>query len=450
MPINLESTLQGIRKGAAAPGVPGTLSDQIRAQKQKQQKQQFEMQRGLQELMMKQRQQQIDAQRNAVQSAKDRAEMQEMFRNMNVRDNLAAAERLVGMDPNRIRQRVQQNPQGSLATYLQSQDIDPTSPTLGQDIKRLRNSLYTRSEGKLFEEGGEDPLKRSTYLQPDSEAGQALGLDRPAEVKYEGQALVADRDDPNYNVTNIEYVGPQQEAGQTTLEKESEKDIAEEWNKYIEQGESAKNNLRDMEAIISSVDTGEFQTGFAGNLRSSLGSMMRLAGLEPEEASEVIGDPDIANVIEGASSQIQMRLAEDLGRVTNMSLRLVRDAVPGLLKTPRGNRLLADLLRRAEEYKVKRGQLAREYQQYGTDTPEGAPSYNEALKELDEQYRGISDEQKNMIEDFAQGGTWEKPLNPPPIPDLVELGKVYKNPQGVPYKAIDRRADGTIVWEEKD
>lgn len=448
MPID-PGTLQRIARGG--PQIGNTLAGQIADRRRAAQQQQFEMQESLQELMMKQQKQQVDAQRKAVQSAKDKAEMQEMFRNMDLRDNLSAAERLVGMDPNRIRQRVQQNPEGRLATYLQSQNVDPTSPTLGEDIKGLRNSLYARSEGKLFEEEGLP--ERAAFFRPDSEVGQALNLDRPAEVQWEGQEIVPDRDDPNYNVTGFQYVGPQQEAGpppQTRLEEEADKAVAEEWNQYIEEGEAAKENMRDMESIVASIDSGRFKTGFAGNLRSAIGSMMELAGMDPSSASDLIGDPNISNVIEGASSQIQTRLADDLGRVTNMSLSLVRNAVPGLLKNPRGNRLLADLLGRAAEYRVKRAEIAREYRQYGTETPEGKPSYNEALEKLDKEYRGISEEQENLIKEFANEGTWENPLPAPPISDLIERGKVYKNPQGVPYKALDKREDGSIVWEEQD
>lgn len=436
MPINIESTLKGIRQGGTLP--KNTLAGQVYGMQQARQRQQADILQAMQAAQLEQQKEK----RQGLELAHD---VQESQREAAQKRLYGVAQQIATMaerDPTTAMKMLQNSPR-----VAQAMGIDPRNPDLNR-VVAFRDRMRAQVEGDI-PDTGDGTIERSAYITPDSPEGQALGLERGAEVKYEGQQLVPDRDDPNYNVVGLEYVGPQQEAAPSKMEVAADEAVVEEWNRYIEEGDRARDNARDMEAIQASVESGSFQTGFAGNLRSGIGSMLNLLGMDPAEASELIGNPNTADVIEGSASQIQMRMAEDLGRVTNMSLNLVKNAVPGLLKTPEGNKTLANLLQRVAEFKAKRSDIAREYRQYGTDTPKGLPSYNEAVKKLNEEYKGITEEQENMIKQYAVGGTWDNPLPAPDLESLVEIGNIYYNNKGVPLKAIDRREDGSVVWKRK-
>lgn len=436
MANGLETTLQSIRRGG--PQIKNTLAGQIGAIRQKRAAAKAEAAQNLRDFLLKQQEAASEARRRSVQSQTDLDEMRRAQAEAQSQRIFSISRGLLTLaeqSPATARERLNKNPK--LSSVL---NVNPNDPEWREQLEAAHDKWRARATGEIPEAGEE--LAKAIQVQGGTPEAERLQQEhnvyvppgQTAEVKFEGDRVV----DVNRFGAEVEEPVP----GST----EAGKLYAERLNEYVEAGELARQNERDLEAISAAVENGEFITGPLGNFRGAIGGILNLAGLDPESISEIIGNPSKADIIQGSTSQIQMRLADELGRVTNMSLTTVRNAVPGLLKTPEGNRVLINLLKRAIEFKKRRGELAEEYSSYlrqGREVPQGMPTFREAVKKLREQYAGISDEQRKIIEGATEkeGTSWGNPLNPPESPKDLEKGKIYMDNNGNTFKFLGEEDD---------
>ena len=63
-----------------------------------------------------------------------------------------------------------------------------------------------------------------------------------------------------------------------------------------------------------------------------------------------LGDPATKELADATSKRMLLIIAKYIGRITNLSLRFARDSVPGILKTPTGNRLIIAVMRKQANF----------------------------------------------------------------------------------------------------
>ena len=63
-----------------------------------------------------------------------------------------------------------------------------------------------------------------------------------------------------------------------------------------------------------------------------------------------LGDPATKELADATSKKMLLIIAKYIGRITNLSLRFARDSVPGILKTPTGNRLIIAVMRKQANF----------------------------------------------------------------------------------------------------
>jgi len=144
-------------------------------------------------------------------------------------------------------------------------------------------------------------------------------------------------------------------------------------------------------------------------------------------------------------------MAQKLGRITNMSLKFVIDALPNLTRTPEGNKILIEVMDRVADREIEIARLVNSYiGEFGTLRPEGRKSFLEASFDLDESDPVIDDKLKQRIIE----GSKKAPAKFSDIKGFVDSVTAAKAtlPEGVPEGSvkIGKNADGNDVWETPD
>ena len=164
-------------------------------------------------------------------------------------------------------------------------------------------------------------------------------------------------------------------------------------------GQEAAERLSQIQTFKTSLASGRFTPGAAGEVRASLGRFMELVGLDPS-VIPAIGDPAIADVMDSSAKNVAVKLTGDLKgiRATNAPLKLIQDAVPGLTRTADGNKVLIDIMERVEVRKQVISEMASQYlNEFGTPRPKGKPNLFQAVAALEKANPVIDDELKERI-----------------------------------------------------
>lgn len=133
--------------------------------------------------------------------------------------------------------------------------------------------------------------------------------------------------------------------------------------------------LRRIDAALQATDKGGFTTGTLGEVRATLARAAEFFGA-PKDVIDKLGDPAVADTLDAASKTLAVNIAENLGRVTNLSLGFIRDSLPSLFRTPEGNRILVEVMQRTAQRKIDIAVLQEEFiSKNGTLRPQGKPSF---------------------------------------------------------------------------
>lgn len=149
---------------------------------------------------------------------------------------------------------------------------------------------------------------------------------------------------------------------------------------WLDDATRAKDTGPVLESLKIANKSGKFTTGSFSGIRESFTKVAELLGandLVEEVTGMEIGNAAIAETIKSGSAQLGTLLADKLGRATNMQVGYIQEALPGLMKTQRGNEIAIDLLERANKRSLQIEALYDDYQdKYKGDLrPPGKPSF---------------------------------------------------------------------------
>lgn len=127
------------------------------------------------------------------------------------------------------------------------------------------------------------------------------------------------------------------------------------------QGASAET----ISSIVSQKGEGSFITGIGAPTRALVGDALSLIGIDPKEV-DLIGDPAQADVLEAETARLGLAEAQNLARVTNLQVEFAKASYPQLTRTPKGNLILAEMVRRradrAKKLRSYKDKLMNTYQ----------------------------------------------------------------------------------------
>lgn len=395
---NIQSTLKGIRKGAGSPGMTGNLADQIQAQQRQQKMDQFKMQTTLQKLMQKRQKAQLDARKFAhKQSQQKRDQMQQSLQGQ--ASKLAVKAR---QDPEKVRQILQDKPK-----LTQALGVDPNSPNLANELMaaraRFTGDVPDQQEGQEY----------SKFVKPNSALGQALGIDRPQEVKYVGGELTPENlQSGKTKTTEFQYEGPQQEA-QTPLQGAATAAMEEELKGRRDARTAAVETQQlasDMSGLLVQDDV---KTGTIQPAITSLQGFAESAGINLTDFAEGMGI-DLGSL---SKKEEFNRLAKSLtinqfekfkGNLNSREVKIAEDSVAQLGTSKKANIKALASLRASARLAEKRANALQQAAMLGN---------TEAVKEVFQEIQGSGTEEyktlKNDIEERlraqADAGGEEQP-----------------------------------------
>lgn len=250
-------------------------------------------------------------------------------------------------------------------------------------------------------------------------------------------------------VTEAEAVGqpgPEKKpliSNEETLQSAMAKGLAKvdaETVKDIETRESiASRSLGEIDRMEAATKSGKFETGVFSQPRVFIARLLEFTGLNREETSKIIGDAPTADTLDAASKRLAVEVADKLGRVTNMSLGFVEASLPNLTRTPEGNMILLEVMRRTAQREIQIGTIKDEYiQTYGVLRPPSGKSFFQRIRDLEESDPVITPELKQRIVEGGKAAPKSfKEIAPPE----------FKPPTG--YDFLRLRDDGRIDIKRK-
>lgn len=233
---------------------------------------------------------------------------------------------------------------------------------------------------KTPEEIGDEKLRQASFI---------LGI--PVSKMSPEQRAVIAGGSPLVNITNQGPSILQEKYGPVFAKKLGEIDNA---------ASVARGVKVEVARTIIALDSGKFETGFAANVRQAVGrtAVFFNVDLGDKFLGLDLGDPTTADIIDAASKRIATTMAEDLGRITNLSLTFLADSVPGLVRTVQGNKILAKTIDRVADRKIEVASIAFKIAKDHENDPLGARiALSDAIARLDADDPIISDELKQLI-----------------------------------------------------
>jgi len=127
------------------------------------------------------------------------------------------------------------------------------------------------------------------------------------------------------------------------------------------QGASAET----ISSIVQQKGEGNFTTGVGAPTRALVGDALSLIGFDPKKVP-LVGDPAQADVLEAETARLGLAEAQNLARVTNLQVEFAKASYPQLTRTPKGNLILAEMVRRradrAKKLRSYKDRLMNTYQ----------------------------------------------------------------------------------------
>ena len=168
-----------------------------------------------------------------------------------------------------------------------------------------------------------------------------------------------------------------------------------------ERSDLARRTIVETGRIRAALESQRFKTGVFSDARVFLGRLFDF--IDVETPSDIIGDAATADTLDSAANRLGLDIAEKLGRVTNMSLRFIRDSLPALSRTPEGNLILVEVMERIAQRDIEIDRLQETFlSEFQTIRPKGRKSLREAVLDLDDTDPIISDKLRQRIIEGSQ------------------------------------------------
>lgn len=201
--------------------------------------------------------------------------------------------------------------------------------------------------------------------------------------------------------------------GDSAIAKEMGKLDAQRVNQLNTESMQAIRDLDEVERMSAAIESERFTTGVFSDARMFLARLADFAGIDTstDEWKDLIGDAATADTLDSASNKLAVNVAQKLGRITNMSLQFVRDSLPNLTRTPEGNRILLEVMKRGSERTIEISSLADQFiQRYGTLRPKEAKTFFESVRDLEESDPVITPKLRERIIKGSKKGpdTWKE------------------------------------------
>jgi hypothetical protein len=304
--------------------------------------------------------------------------------------------RQTGVAPNVRQESAGTLPIPGMATPTGETHDDPNVPEGAQSVdmspdqaREIAHNLLTKMP--------EDDNARAT-------ATSLLQYARDKTDKY-GLAVTVDPNNPDNNVYTVydksnpskalagkeapssrNYPTPQERGRETEAVELAKADVKrlEAWRADAELARSMSVPLQTFKQTMQS---GKFVPGTLAGTRETLARAAEFLGLPDsiqEDLAKVgINDAGSAETLNSAAAQITSRLAERMGRVSNMQLEFVKEIGPAAWKTPRGNAMMIDLAERQNARALEIEDVIDSYQRdFGTMYPKGKPSAYDEIKKI--------------------------------------------------------------------
>ena len=228
----------------------------------------------------------------------------------------------------------------------------------------------------------------------------------------------------------------------------------------IEKGTAAEDRKAALDTFLIAIDQQEFETGTAANLRASAARWAEFLNIEPEDIGLDklgVGDASIAEVMEAMSNQLALKFAVDLSRLTNLSLSKVTDSMPNLLRTPKGNSLILNIMKAEDDRLMLYKSWAEEWDElYGGPRPDpdlhpNVPSLQEKIR-IDKAVNPIVTEEQlaewNELAETGKGINLEELANDAVGAAEGAAGKLIPpNFDGIEYDIVGKDALGNNLVE---
>jgi hypothetical protein len=286
------------------------------------------------------------------------------------------------------------------------------------------------------------------------------------ELKYELDALEAQSGGVTVNLGD--------KAGAGIIEKQfgAEQKQLENLRLESQAARTTKQALAPVLTMLEPVRRGEqpsYITGAGGDSWRLLGAQALTTlneaaglGLTNDQISKAFaGDPAAGEVLRASMANLRTGMAESLSRVTNLQLEVLKDQLPNLSMTPRGNLFVADMLNRTADRTLKVDQYAQQLERTyaGTINPANKPA-----EYRDELYKAAGVTQFNGFEKgtpFDENGKPIMSLNEyisylddtEPLLTKNEIAELqrFERGEGTLFNEMasgkEVRGDGTQPWE---
>jgi hypothetical protein len=263
------------------------------------------------------------------------------------------------------------------------------------------------------------------------------------------------------------------------LAKRLDKTAADRFSEIFEKSSKASSTLNEIAIQRLLIKEGGFKTGFATGGRVWLARMIHFFGAEQKLSPGLrafLGSAPTADAMESNNAKFITDFASEMGRITNMSLRFAQDRFPSLMRTPRGNELILEMMEHAANVKIAHGKIIDDFlsdpgnqNEYGDPVlrPKGRKSLQQVEREWIESQtewipkdlqKRIKDEGDKIAKDEKLAGGAEfwkqiladgaKPKNTMPqddvgIPDSLKGSTRLPNAKG---NAVFQNPDGTFSY----
>lgn len=190
--------------------------------------------------------------------------------------------------------------------------------------------------------------------------------------------------------------------GETEMAKQLGKLDAERVVKAEDDAQLAYRTLAEVDRMSAAIESGRFTTGVFSDARVFLSRLADFVGAS-DDVKKIVGDAATSDTLDAAASRLGIEAAQNLSRLTNMSLTFIKDSLPSLARTPEGNRVLLEVMKRTAGRQIQHASLMDQYiQRHGTLRPENEKTYFQAVRDLEEEDPVITPELRKRIVDGSK------------------------------------------------
>lgn len=234
-----------------------------------------------------------------------------------------------------------------------------------------------------------------------------------------------------------------------------------------EPAKASREVLPNIQAFRSALGSGQFEPGAAGEFRKTASQWADLLGIDPSTPAMKwlgLGEPASAETMEGAANLIAETMSGSMSRVSNLSINLLKQAGPSLLKTREGNELMLTLLQTTAERNLQVAQYKERFiaDAYNRGETPNFPQMFQEIEQLREAWAPIDKEMEAHIKKLEKEGNKttfgnmskadaEAAAKANEAPTFKTLGEAQKSMSGKPpgrYRVVIDGRPGTLVVTE--